>query len=80
LHLLSTRCLYADRYRAAYQDFTDLLLPIIIAIVMMFVSRPCHLSSIGLVLLTLRISFNHQHILFVVACGALALALAWAST
>jgi CPA1 family monovalent cation:H+ antiporter len=65
--------------RAAYQDFTNLLLPIIIAIVMMFVSRALAIYPLSALFSrsALQISFNHQHILFWGGLrGALALALA----
>jgi monovalent cation:H+ antiporter, CPA1 family len=63
----------------AYLDFTDLLLPIIIAIVMMFAGRALAIYSLSALFSrsSLQISFNHQHILFWGGLrGALALALA----
>jgi len=65
--------------RAAYQDFTNLLLPITIAIVMMFAGRALAIYPLSALFSrsALRISFNHQHILFWGGLrGALALALA----
>jgi monovalent cation:H+ antiporter, CPA1 family len=65
--------------RAAYQDFTNLLLPIIIAIVMMFAGRALAIYPLSALFSrsALQISFNHQHILFWGGLrGALALALA----
>jgi Na+:H+ antiporter len=65
--------------RAAYQDFTNLLLPITIAIVMMFAGRALAIYPFSALFSrsALQISFNHQHILFWGGLrGALALALA----
>jgi CPA1 family monovalent cation:H+ antiporter len=65
--------------RAAYQDFTNLLPPIIIAIVMMFAGRALAIYPLSALFSrsALRVSFNHQHILFWGGLrGALALALA----
>jgi Na+:H+ antiporter len=65
--------------RAAYQDFTNLLVPIIIAIVMMFAGRALAIYPLSALFWrsSLQISFNHQHILFWGGLrGALALALA----
>jgi CPA1 family monovalent cation:H+ antiporter len=65
--------------RAAYQDFTNLLLPIIIAIVMMFAGRALAIYPLSALFSrsVLKISFNHRHILFWGGLrGALALALA----
>ena len=65
--------------RAAYQDFTNLLLPITIAIVMMFAGRALAIYPLSALFSrsALQISFNHQHILFWGGLrGALALALA----
>ena len=65
--------------RAAYQDFTNLLLPITIAIVTMFVGRALAIYPLSALFSrsALQISFNHQHILFWGGLrGALALALA----
>ena len=65
--------------RGAYQDFTNLLFPIIIAIVLMFVGRALAIYPLSALFSrsALQISFNHQHILFWGGLrGALALALA----
>ena len=65
--------------RAAYQEFTNLLIPIIIAIVMMFAGRALAIYPLSALFSrsALQISFNHQHILFWGGLrGALALALA----
>jgi monovalent cation:H+ antiporter, CPA1 family len=65
--------------RAAYQDFANLLLPIVIAIVMMFAGRALAIYPLSALFSrsALQISFNHQHILFWGGLrGALALALA----
>jgi monovalent cation:H+ antiporter, CPA1 family len=65
--------------RAAYQDFTNLVLPIAIAIVMMFAGRALAIYPLSALFSrsALQISFNHQHILFWGGLrGALALALA----
>jgi monovalent cation:H+ antiporter, CPA1 family len=65
--------------RAAYQDFTNLLLPIAIAIIMMFAGRALAIYPLSVLFSrsVLQVSFNHQHILFWGGLrGALALALA----
>jgi monovalent cation:H+ antiporter, CPA1 family len=65
--------------RAAYQDFTNLLVPIVIAIVLMFAGRALAIYPLSALFSrsALQISFNHQHILFWGGLrGALALALA----
>lgn len=65
--------------RGAYQDFTNLLFPIAIAVVMMFVGRALAIYSLSALFSrsALQISFPHQHILFWGGLrGALALALA----
>jgi CPA1 family monovalent cation:H+ antiporter len=65
--------------RAAYQDFTNLLLSITIAIVMIFVGRALAIYPLSALFSrsALQVSFNHQHILFWGGLrGALALALA----
>jgi len=63
----------------AYQNFTNLLFPIIIAIVLMFVGRGLAIYPLSALFSRsiLQISMNHQHILFWGGLrGALALALA----
>ena len=63
----------------AYQDFSNLLLPITVAIVMMFAGRALAIYPLSALFSrsTLQISLNHQHILFWGGLrGALALALA----
>ena len=52
--------------RGAYQDFTNLLFPIIIAIVLMFVGRALAIYPLSALFSrsALQISLNHQHILF----------------
>jgi CPA1 family monovalent cation:H+ antiporter len=63
----------------AYQDFSNLLLPITVAIVMMFAGRALAIYPLSALFSrsTLQISRNHQHILFWGGLrGALALALA----
>jgi monovalent cation:H+ antiporter, CPA1 family len=63
----------------AYQDFSNLLLPITVAIVMMFAGRALAIYPLSALFSrsTLHISLNHQHILFWGGLrGALALALA----
>jgi CPA1 family monovalent cation:H+ antiporter len=63
----------------AYQDFSNLLLPIGVAIVMMFAGRALAIYPLSALFSrsTLQISLNHQHILFWGGLrGALALALA----
>ena len=65
--------------RAAYQEFTNLLIPIVIAIIMMFAGRALAIYPLSALFSrsALKISFNHQHILFWGGLrGALALALA----
>ena len=65
--------------RGAYQDFTNLLFPIMIAIVLMFAGRALAIYPLSALFSrsALQISFNHQHILFWGGLrGALALALA----
>ena len=65
--------------RGAYQDFTNLLIPIIVAIVMMFAGRALAIYPLSALFSrsALQISPNHQHILFWGGLrGALALALA----
>jgi len=65
--------------RGAYQDFTNLLFPITIAIAMMFAGRALAIYPLSALFSrsSLQISFNHQHILFWGGLrGALALALA----
>jgi len=65
--------------RAAYQDFSNLLLPITVAIAMMFAGRALAIYPLSALFSrsTLQISLNHQHILFWGGLrGALALALA----
>ena len=65
--------------RAAYQDFSNLLLPILVAIVTMFAGRALAVYPLSALFSrsTLQISRNHQHILFWGGLrGALALALA----
>ena len=65
--------------RAAYQDFTNLLLPIIIAIAMMFAGRALAIYPLSTLFSrsALQVSSNHKHILFWGGLrGALALALA----
>jgi monovalent cation:H+ antiporter, CPA1 family len=65
--------------RAAYQDFTNLLVPIVIAIVLMFAGRALAIYPLSALFSrsALQISFNHQHTLFWGGLrGALALALA----
>lgn len=65
--------------RAAYQDFRNLLLPIIVAIVMLFAGRALAIYPLSALFWrsALQISFNQQHILFWGGLrGALALALA----
>ena len=65
--------------RGAYQNFTNLLLPITIAIVMMFVGRALAIYPLSALFSrsALQISIPHQHILFWGGLrGALALALA----
>ena len=65
--------------RGAYQDFTNLLFPIAIAVVMMFVGRALAIYPLSALFSrsALQISFPHQHILFWGGLrGALALALA----
>jgi CPA1 family monovalent cation:H+ antiporter len=65
--------------RAAYQDFTNLLVPMLIAIVLMFAGRALAIYPLSVLFSrsALQISFNHQHILFWGGLrGALALALA----
>ena len=69
--------------RGAYQDFTNLLLPILIAIVMMFAGRALAIYPLSALFSrsALQISLNHQHILFWGGLrGALALALALGSS
>ena len=63
----------------AYQDFSNLLLPITVAIVMMFAGRALAIYPLSALFSrsALRITLNHQHILFWGGLrGALALALA----
>ena len=63
----------------AYQDFSDLLMPIIVAVAMMFAGRALAIYPLSALFSrsTLQISLNHQHILFWGGLrGALALALA----
>jgi CPA1 family monovalent cation:H+ antiporter len=63
----------------AYQDFSNLLLPITVAIVLMFVGRALAIYPLSALFSrsALQISLNHQHILFWGGLrGALALALA----
>jgi len=63
----------------AYQDFSNLLLPITVAIAMMFAGRALAIYPLSALFSrsTLHISLNHQHILFWGGLrGALALALA----
>jgi CPA1 family monovalent cation:H+ antiporter len=63
----------------AYQDFSNLLLPITVAIVMMFAGRALAIYPLSALFSrsSLQISLNHQHILFWGGLrGALALALA----
>ena len=63
----------------AYQNFTNLLFPIIIAIVLMFVGRALAIYPLSALFSrsVLQINMNHQHILFWGGLrGALALALA----
>jgi CPA1 family monovalent cation:H+ antiporter len=65
--------------RAAYQDFTNLLLPITIAIVTMFAGRALAIYPLSALFSrsTLHVTLHHQHILFWGGLrGALALALA----
>jgi len=65
--------------RAAYQFFTGLLLPIMIAIVLMFAGRALAIYPLSVLFSrsALQISSNDQHILFWGGLrGALALALA----
>jgi monovalent cation:H+ antiporter, CPA1 family len=65
--------------RGAYQNFTNLLFPIIIAIVLMFAGRAFAIYPLAALFSrsALQISLNHQHILFWGGLrGALALALA----
>jgi CPA1 family monovalent cation:H+ antiporter len=65
--------------RAAYQDFTNLLLPITVAIVMLFAGRALAIYPLSALFWrsALQVSLNHQHILFWGGLrGALALALA----
>ena len=65
--------------RGAYQDFSNLLLSILIAIGMMFAGRALAIYPLSLLFArsALKISTNHQHILFWGGLrGALALALA----
>jgi CPA1 family monovalent cation:H+ antiporter len=65
--------------RAAYQDFSNLLLPITVAIAMIFAGRALAIYPLSFLFSrsALRISLNHQHILFWGGLrGALALALA----
>ena len=65
--------------RGAYQNFANLLAPIAVAIVMMFVGRALAIYPLSALFSrsALRISQNHQHILFWGGLrGALALALA----
>jgi CPA1 family monovalent cation:H+ antiporter len=65
--------------RAAYQDFTNLLFPITVAIVMLFAGRALAIYPLSALFWrsALQVSFNHQHILFWGGLrGALALALA----
>ena len=63
----------------AYQNFTNLLFPIVIAIALMFVGRALAIYPLSALFSrsVLQISMNHQHILFWGGLrGALALALA----
>lgn len=63
----------------AYQDFSNLLLPITVAVAMMFAGRALSIYPLSALFSrsTLQISPNHQHILFWGGLrGALALALA----
>jgi monovalent cation:H+ antiporter, CPA1 family len=63
----------------AYQNFTNLLLPIVIAIVLMFAGRALAIYPLSALFSrsALQLSLNHQHILFWGGLrGALALALA----
>jgi monovalent cation:H+ antiporter, CPA1 family len=63
----------------AYQDFSDLLLPITVAVAMIFAGRALAIYPLSALFSrsTLQISLNHQHILFWGGLrGALALALA----
>lgn len=65
--------------RGAYQDFTNLLIPIAIAILLVLLGRAIAIYPLSALFLRsgLQVSFNHQHILFWGGLrGALALALA----
>lgn len=65
--------------RGAYQNFANLLFPIIIAIVLMFAGRALAIYPLSALFSrsVLQISLNHQHVLFWGGLrGALALALA----
>ena len=65
--------------RGAYQDFSNLLFPILIAIAMMFAGRALAIYPLSALFTrsALKVSMNHQHILFWGGLrGALALALA----
>lgn len=65
--------------RGAYQDFSNLILPIVVAIIMMFAGRALAIYPLAALSSrsSLRISPNHQHILFWSGLrGALALGLA----
>ena len=58
--------------RGAYQSFANLLPSIAIAIVLMFVGRALAIYPLSALLSrsVLRISQNHQHVLFGAACMA----------
>ncbi len=65
--------------RGAYQDFTNLLIPIVIAIIVVLVGRALAIYPLSALFSRspLRVSLGHQHILFWGGLrGALALALA----
>ena len=65
--------------RGAYQDFSNLLFPILVAIGMMFAGRALAIYPLSALFArsALKVSMNHQHILFWGGLrGALALALA----
>jgi CPA1 family monovalent cation:H+ antiporter len=65
--------------RGAYQDFTDLLIPTAIAILLVLLGRAMAIYPLSIIFLRsgLQVSSNHQHILFWGGLrGALALALA----
>ena len=65
--------------RGAYQDFTNLLIPIVIAVLLVLLGRAIAIYPLSAIFLRsgLQVTANHQHILFWGGLrGALALALA----